>query len=202
LSSSADRITPESRETQTVRTRQDRLRPNLSAWTRHQQTGLAERHLVAGWLVASLLTVLLDARSPAVLIIAVTLDFGVAMGTTMVGNQTAPYTQAPPSQAGRHRACSGRSATSGPSAHQRSPASCRTEWQPRFRSARRRYPESGKSGRHRSACLPVNKGLAVRIAPRHGQVTEAGSGAEPNPETEAPPTSGNQPISGLPRTAA
>ncbi|HSZ39105.1 MAG TPA: MFS transporter [Trebonia sp.] len=51
-------------------------------------------------LVASLLTVLLGASSPASLIIVVMLIFGVAMGTTSVGNQTALYTQAPPSQVG------------------------------------------------------------------------------------------------------
>jgi predicted MFS family arabinose efflux permease len=54
----------------------------------------------ASMLAASLLTVLLDARSPAVLIIAVTLVFGVTMGTTTVGNQTALYTEALPSQVG------------------------------------------------------------------------------------------------------
>jgi predicted MFS family arabinose efflux permease len=54
----------------------------------------------ASMLVASLLTVLLDARSPAVLIIAVTLVFGITMGTTTVGNQTALYTEALPSQLG------------------------------------------------------------------------------------------------------
>lgn len=54
----------------------------------------------ASMLAASLLTVLLDASSPALLIVAVTLVFGVAMGTTTVGNQTALYTQALPAQVG------------------------------------------------------------------------------------------------------
>jgi predicted MFS family arabinose efflux permease len=54
----------------------------------------------ASMLVASLLTVLLNAHSPAVLIIAVTLVFGITMGTTTVGNQTALYTEALPSQVG------------------------------------------------------------------------------------------------------
>ncbi|MFJ3804710.1 MFS transporter [Streptomyces sp. NPDC090088] len=54
----------------------------------------------ASMLAASLLTLLLNGHSPAVLIIAVTLGFGVTMGTTTVGNQTALYTQAPPAQLG------------------------------------------------------------------------------------------------------
>jgi predicted MFS family arabinose efflux permease len=51
-------------------------------------------------LAASLLAVLLDATSPALLIIVVTLVFGITMGTTTVGNQTALYTEALPSQVG------------------------------------------------------------------------------------------------------
>jgi MFS family permease len=73
----------------------------LSRW-------VSDRNLIRGPLIAagasmlaaSLLTVLLDADSSAVLIIVVTLVFGVTMGTTSVGNQTALYTEAPPSQVG------------------------------------------------------------------------------------------------------
>jgi MFS family permease len=51
-------------------------------------------------LVASIATLLLTTTSPAIAIIGVSLLFGITLGTTAVGNQTALYTQAPPQQLG------------------------------------------------------------------------------------------------------
>ncbi|MET7841095.1 MFS transporter [Streptomyces sp. NPDC005356] len=69
---------------------------------------LSRRNLIRGPLVTAALTMLLGslgiafltAHTPVVLIVAVTLVFGVALATTTVGNQTALYTQAPPEQIG------------------------------------------------------------------------------------------------------
>jgi MFS family permease len=69
---------------------------------------LARRNLVRGPLVAAAGSMLvgsigilfLTSHSPVVLIVAVSLVFGVVVGTTTVGNQTALYLQAPPDQIG------------------------------------------------------------------------------------------------------
>lgn len=50
--------------------------------------------------VASAGILVMTAHSPVALVVAVTLVFGVAMGATVVGNQTAMYTQAPAGQIG------------------------------------------------------------------------------------------------------
>ncbi len=51
-------------------------------------------------LVASICTVFLVSSTPTIWIVVVTLVFGITLGTTAVGNQTALYTQAPPDQVG------------------------------------------------------------------------------------------------------
>jgi MFS family permease len=69
---------------------------------------LARRNLVRGPLVAAAGAMLagsigilcLTSHSPVLLIVAVSLVFGVVVGTTTVGNQTALYLQAPPDQIG------------------------------------------------------------------------------------------------------
>ncbi|MDN3354273.1 MFS transporter [Actinomadura sp. DC4] len=69
---------------------------------------LSRRNLVRGplivaggsMLVASIGILFVDVRSPAILLVAVMLVFGVTIGTTSVGNQTAVYTQAPADQIG------------------------------------------------------------------------------------------------------
>lgn len=69
---------------------------------------MSRRNLVRGPLVAAAVSMLagsagialLGAHSPVVLIVAVTLLFGVTVGTTAVGNQTALYAQAPAGQIG------------------------------------------------------------------------------------------------------
>lgn len=65
---------------------------------------ISRRNLIRGPLIAaavsslvgSLGMLLLANNSPAVLIIAITLVFGITVGTTAVGNQTALYAEAPP----------------------------------------------------------------------------------------------------------
>lgn len=69
---------------------------------------VSRRNLVRGPLVASAVSALaasigllfLDDGSPAVAVVAVTLVFGITVGTTAVGNQTALYRQAPAAQVG------------------------------------------------------------------------------------------------------
>ncbi|MYS20332.1 MFS transporter, partial [Streptomyces sp. SID4948] len=69
---------------------------------------VSRRNLVRGplvtaaatMLVASTGILLLTTRSPAVLIVGVSLVFGITVGTQSVGNQTALYTQAPADQFG------------------------------------------------------------------------------------------------------
>ncbi|WP_405495511.1 MFS transporter [Streptomyces sp. NBC_00096] len=69
---------------------------------------LAKRNLVRGplrtaglaLLAGSITIVLLGNHSPVLAILAVTLIYGVVMGTTSVANQTALYLQAPPDQIG------------------------------------------------------------------------------------------------------
>jgi MFS family permease len=69
---------------------------------------LSRRNLVRGPLIAAALSMLvasvgilfLTTHSPAILVIAVSLLFGVTVGTTTVGNQTALYRQAPAGQIG------------------------------------------------------------------------------------------------------
>jgi predicted MFS family arabinose efflux permease len=69
---------------------------------------LARRNLIRGPLIAAAVSMLLasagilfvTSHSPAILIIAVTLMFGVTIGTNTVGNQTALYTQTPADQIG------------------------------------------------------------------------------------------------------
>jgi MFS family permease len=64
---------------------------------------LSRRNLVRGPLIAAAVSVVvgsagilfLNVHSPVILIIAVMLVFGVTIGTTTIGNQTALYTQAP-----------------------------------------------------------------------------------------------------------
>jgi MFS family permease len=64
---------------------------------------LSRRNLVRGPLIAAALSMvagsagilLLTTHSPVILIIAVMLVFGITIGTTTIGNQTALYTQAP-----------------------------------------------------------------------------------------------------------
>jgi MFS family permease len=64
---------------------------------------LSRRNLVRGPLIAAAVSVVvgsagilfLNADSPVILIIAVMLVFGITIGTTAIGNQTALYTQAP-----------------------------------------------------------------------------------------------------------
>jgi MFS family permease len=69
---------------------------------------LSRRNLVRGPLIAaaaamlvgSVGVLLLNAHSPIILIMVVTLIFGITIGTTTIGNQTALYAQAPASQVG------------------------------------------------------------------------------------------------------
>ena len=69
---------------------------------------VSRRNLVRGPLIAaavsmlagSLGVLLFTSHSPAILFIGVTLIFGITIGTTSVGNQTALYAQAPPEQVG------------------------------------------------------------------------------------------------------
>jgi predicted MFS family arabinose efflux permease len=69
---------------------------------------LSRRNLVRGplivaggsMLVASIGILFVTSHSPAVLVVAVMLVFGLTIGTTTVGNQTAVYTQAPADQIG------------------------------------------------------------------------------------------------------
>jgi MFS family permease len=69
---------------------------------------LSRRNLVRGPLIAAAGSMLvgsvgilcLTSHSPVIMIVAVSLVFGVTVGTTTVGNQTALYTQAPPDQIG------------------------------------------------------------------------------------------------------
>ena len=81
--------------------------------------------IVAGvaLLVAAMGVLLLTTRSPVALIVAVTLIFGIALGTGTAGNQTALYSQASADQVGPPPACSAPSPTSVPSPHPLSPAS-------------------------------------------------------------------------------
>jgi predicted MFS family arabinose efflux permease len=65
---------------------------------------ISQRNLIRGPLIAaatssligSVAMLLLDQHSPAVLVVAITLIFGITVGTTAVGNQTALYTEVPP----------------------------------------------------------------------------------------------------------
>ncbi|WP_329369535.1 MFS transporter [Streptomyces sp. NBC_00669] len=69
---------------------------------------LSRRNLVRGPLVTAAVAMLagslgilaLTAHSPVVLVVAVTLVFGLCVGTATVSNQTALYTQSPPEQIG------------------------------------------------------------------------------------------------------
>ncbi|GAA5191295.1 hypothetical protein GCM10023322_48340 [Rugosimonospora acidiphila] len=69
---------------------------------------VSRRNLVRGPLIAAAASMLLGSlgvllftsHSPAILFIGVTLIFGITIGTTSVGNQTALYAQAPPEQVG------------------------------------------------------------------------------------------------------
>jgi MFS family permease len=69
---------------------------------------LSRRNLVRGPLVVAAVSMLagsagilfVTAHSPVVLLVAVTLVFGLMIGTTTVGNQTALYTQSPADQIG------------------------------------------------------------------------------------------------------
>jgi MFS family permease/nicotinamidase-related amidase len=73
----------------------------LSQW-------VSSRNLIRGPLIAAavsmmagcIATLFLTTASPAIAIIGVTLVFGVTLGTTTAGNQTALYTQAPPEHLG------------------------------------------------------------------------------------------------------
>jgi predicted MFS family arabinose efflux permease len=51
-------------------------------------------------LIASIAVLMVRTHSPVVLIVVVTLLFGITVGTTTTGNQTALYAQAPPEQLG------------------------------------------------------------------------------------------------------
>ncbi|MEV0092276.1 MFS transporter [Streptomyces sp. NPDC050738] len=69
---------------------------------------LSRRNLVRGPLIVAAVGVVvgstgflfLDGHSPVILIVAVMLVFGVTVGTTMIGNQAALYSQAPAEQIG------------------------------------------------------------------------------------------------------
>ncbi|HEY2673436.1 MAG TPA: MFS transporter [Rugosimonospora sp.] len=54
----------------------------------------------ASMLVGSIGVFFFTAHSPAILLVGVTLVFGITIGTTSVGNQTALYAQAPPGEVG------------------------------------------------------------------------------------------------------
>jgi MFS family permease len=69
---------------------------------------LSRRNLVRGPLIAAALAMLvgsvgvllLSTSSPVIMLVGVTLIFGITIGTTTIGNQTALYAQAPASQVG------------------------------------------------------------------------------------------------------
>lgn len=81
-------------------------------------------------LLASAATLFITSQSPVIALVAVMVLFGVVVGTTSVGNQTALYLQSRPEISAPPRACCGPSATSGRSPRRRSPASSSTSASP------------------------------------------------------------------------